>query len=162
MSIILSLWPSLLHAPGRAATHSPQQNARHEAGWKRVPLQILREPVPLYRYRLILARACQPQGSGKATGCHSVTGTTAMAACSWAHASKHCFSQLFWQLKCCLVYKVKLQICFNMVKLFFKVLPRLWYAHLTHALNPCHTTIWGEQVNLPPQRLNSNQNQQHP
>lgn len=59
-------------------------------------------------------------------------------------------------------YKVKLQICFNMVKLFFIALPRLWYTHLTHALNPSNTMIRGEQVNLPPQRWNTKQKRQHP
>lgn len=77
------------------------------------------------------------------------------------HTLPNITARPFSQLKCWLKYKVKLQICCNMVKLFFIALPRLWYTHLTHVLNPSNTMIGGEQVNLPPQRWNTKQKRQH-
>lgn len=124
-------------------------------------LQVLRDPALRHPNCRLLGWAWQPQRSGKATGCHSVTGTTAMAACSRVHASKRHFSAIF-AVQMLPRIQSEIQICFNMVKLFLKVLPRLWYTHLTHALTPSNTMIWREQVNLSPQRLNSKQNQKHP
>lgn len=124
-------------------------------------LQVLWEPALRHPNCRLLGWARQPPGSGKATGCHSVTGTTAMAACSQVLASEQHFSAIF-AVQVLPRIQSEIQICFNMVKLFLKVLRRLWYTHLTHALTPSDTMIWREQVNLPPQRLNSKQNQKHP
>lgn len=56
---------------------------------------------------------------GTGSGCHRLTGT-ATAATAPERTLPNATAQLFPQFKRVLLYRVKLHICFNMVKLFCK------------------------------------------